>query len=248
MTEKQEQKGHSDYVRPQLSQFQKQVEDFLLNELLGNPMISREEAEKKASLQAAEIYKDLFALDKYHGACKVLSFYLRTEIPKEELEKVELDLDKISDEINDGDIEKSLKAKTLQQHFDISNDTLMTFYNCGQSLFKDEKFDDAAGIFRFLTALNPLFGSFWLALGITEQRQGRFDEALCAYSIAIVADGDRDFLPYLHSVECYLERDDYANAMWSWSMCKGIMEQKSDAEVQPYEAVFKHLEDKLSAM
>lgn len=80
-----------------------------------------------------------------------------------------------------------LQSKTLRSVAGYSDATMKAFYRAARSLFDQERFVDAADAFLFLATIDPIQYEFWQGLGMAEQAQARYEEALYAYSMANLA-------------------------------------------------------------
>ncbi len=68
-------------------------------------------------------------------------------------------------------------------------------------LLKEERFDEAADCFLFLTAINPKDYLLWLGLGIAEHKLAHYEEAYDAYEMAAACELDAP-LPYYYMAKC----------------------------------------------
>lgn len=109
----------------------------------------------------------------------------------------------ISDEVRELLKDKKATAKKFrlganyQQVLGFSDDALIGFYDTAYHLMEQQRFEDAADAFFFLTQMGPLVKTFWMGLGHCERLANRIEQAIPAYLMAISTDpGDK---------ECYLE-------------------------------------------
>lgn len=77
---------------------------------------------------------------------------------------------------------------TLKELAGFSEESMQRLYRGAHSIFHQERFADAADAFVFLVTLDPYRHNYWLGLGMSEQALGHFDEALAAYSMAVLTD------------------------------------------------------------
>lgn len=73
----------------------------------------------------------------------------------------------------------------LQDKLHISDQTLLACYEFGSSLYQQRDFSKAADIFLFLTSLNPLLESLWIALAKAEECNHQDESAVLAYLMAL---------------------------------------------------------------
>ena len=102
-------------------------------------------------------------------------------------------------------------------------DTMEKFYQGAYNLFHQQEYRKAADAFVFLTTLNPYVHNYWLGLGMAEQLEGGYQEALLAYAMAILSDGSNPVTHY-HSATCYRALNDKQSALQSLEMairCSG---------------------------
>ena len=104
------------------------------------------------------------------------------------------------------------KGKTFQEIIGYSFATMEKFYSRAHHLYQDQRYEDAADAFMFLTTLNPNVHNYWLGLGMSEHMNEEYDAALIAYGMAIMTDVENP-LPHYHSASCYNALQDKENAL-----------------------------------
>lgn len=77
---------------------------------------------------------------------------------------------------------------TNQELLGVSDEVLQKYFNAARRLLDDKKWFDARDAFLFLTFLNGFVHDHWIGLGIAQQSQGRYQEALMAYIMAEATD------------------------------------------------------------
>lgn len=97
-------------------------------------------------------------------------------------------------------VESSL---SVQAFLGISDEVLDAYYAVSGHLLAEKRFAEAADAFTFLCFLTPLYSSFWLGLGISEQSLGNYPEAAVAYLKAIQT-GPNNPVPYANLAQCLL--------------------------------------------
>ncbi len=102
-------------------------------------------------------------------------------------DKIETHLSKLTSPIGtfiiSEELENEIKSMTMQQMLDISNDTLIDWYQAAVALYNEKKYQDSADVLMLITFLNPTIPSFWFALGISDEACEELDRAIFAYSI-----------------------------------------------------------------
>ncbi len=101
--------------------------------------------------------------------------------------------------------------KTLQDKFQLTNNTMKRFCEEAHSLFEVERYHDAADSFFVLTLLNPLSYEYWLSLGVCEQKAYNYDSALKAYSMASLLNLEEP-VPHLYASQCLYNMNKHALA------------------------------------
>ena len=119
------------------------------------------------------------------------------------------------------DAQKGLaKGKTLQETLKITDQQLIDYYDYADELYQQKNYADASDIFFFLTQLNPLSQTFWIASANAEWMNNRFESAFAAYQMAITLN-PLDPQSYLTLARCCMangEKEaalDYLNLMES---------------------------------
>lgn len=92
---------------------------------------------------------------------------------------------------------------SVQRALDIPDEALDKYYEISCKLLRDKHYEDAACAFTFLCFLTPLYSSFWQGLGIAEQFQEHYEEAVVAYLKAIETSSN-DLAPYANLAQCFL--------------------------------------------
>jgi type III secretion system low calcium response chaperone LcrH/SycD len=118
----------------------------------------------------------------------------------------------------DFDLQALLRAQgatTLADIQEIPKQTLELCYRIGYNAFNAGDAASANRMFAFLANFDHLEPKYWLGLGASLQRLGRFDDAAVSYTTAAtLAGGDTTAL--LHAADCLLsfgERDQAGNLL-----------------------------------
>lgn len=124
-----------------------------------------------------------------------------------DLEKLVRTTKVVSQPKNKDVLENSLKEfflhdKTLQEVYQISDETIEAFYQAAKSLFEQQQYMDASDAFSFLITLNPKRYAFWLCLGHAEYFCAQYEAALMAYAFSVHIN-PLDPGPHLCASRCY---------------------------------------------
>lgn len=126
--------------------------------------------------------------------------------------------------------EQILQGKTFQDMIGFSATTMEKLYAKARSLFRRERYEEAADAFIFLTTLNPHYYVYWIGLGMSEHLSGYYQEALGAYAMAAICDPNNP-VPHYHAASCYRHLLDHANArvaLESCIRCCGDRQEQAD--------------------
>ncbi len=99
--------------------------------------------------------------------------------------------------------ETSDNAITFQKIFHITDEEMAQFYQIGIDQLHGNCTEEASAIFLLLTTLNPKVSSFWLALGLAEEKRGEMEEATKGYLLAGELDKN-NIRPYVYAAECLI--------------------------------------------
>jgi type III secretion system low calcium response chaperone LcrH/SycD len=105
----------------------------------------------------------------------------------------------------------------MQQLFGISPEVLERYYSIASKLLEEKQWEKARDAFLFLLFLNPCIHNFWIGLGVAEQSQQNFKQALLAYMMAETTDSN-DPVVYANAFQCHLALGSRKLAMFSFQM------------------------------
>lgn len=97
---------------------------------------------------------------------------------------------------------KQRQPALLQKELKLTSETVLLFYRYGKDVYQKRHHEEAADVFLFLTALNPLVAPFWVSLGVAEEVNQRFDAAIMAYLMALDLDLE-NLTPALSVARCF---------------------------------------------
>ncbi len=124
-------------------------------------------------------------------------------IPKDAFEK-----------LNDPELMKQYveEGKTFQEILSFSAETMDKFYHVAHAMFSHHRLKEASDAFLFLTTLNPFIPEYWLGLGMCEQLNEEYKQAIVAYSMVIIGDRYHATAHY-HMAACHNALDDINAAL-----------------------------------
>lgn len=120
--------------------------------------------------------------------------------------------------------------QTNQKILGVSDEVLERYYQTAWRLLEEKNWFDAMDAFLFLNFLNPFVHAFWIGLGIAQQSQKKYSDALVAYTMAEATDptdpvafanafqcglaiGEHDFAKYSleKAIECCADKPEFAD-------------------------------------
>ena len=105
-------------------------------------------------------------------------------------------------------------GKTLQEIIGYTDAQMEDFYQVAVRVFREGRYDDAEGIFTFLSTLNPNVYAFWLGLGMCYQLKEEYEQALLVYTCASDVDLAMP-LPDYYRAGCFSLLQDTTKAIHS---------------------------------
>ena len=118
--------------------------------------------------------------------------------------------------LKDGEILRRYveEGKTFQEILEYSDEMMTKFYEVAHHLFRSHRYNEAADAFVFLTTLNPYVPEYWLGMGMCEQLNEEYQQAMVAYSMVIIGDRHQPLAHY-HMAACYNALGDVDNSLKS---------------------------------
>lgn len=165
--------------------------------------------EKKKKAELMDLFSGQAVLDKIVAGFEAISEYLKTHLSSADMDRVakewELGTEKWIARVNSAEAIKEEKpAKSLMGIMGLSEDLLIYFYQAANHYFEHKDFQKASNAFFTITHLDPGRYNVWIALGLSEARNERFEPALVSFSMASILDPAAPH-PYLFSAECSLK-------------------------------------------
>lgn len=116
------------------------------------------------------------------------------------------------------------KGKTYQDLLGLEDETMQQFYEIACSYMEEKHYAEAADCFLFLLALNPLETNLWIKAGRAAQELQEYEQALEAYSMAMLCDVD-DIFPHLYSAQIYILLSKPTQAQDCLEVCQKLFEE-----------------------
>ena len=99
-------------------------------------------------------------------------------------------------------IDHDEQVKSLQEKFKNSNRTIEIAYSLAKKLYEEGEHSKATSIFFILLLLKPKNYKIALALGVSEQKQNNYENAIEAYSVATILNIN-DPMPHIYASQCF---------------------------------------------
>lgn len=110
---------------------------------------------------------------------------------------------------------------------DFSNEDLRTLYSLAYQFYQSKDYDQAKSIFHQLVISKPLKQKYWLGLGACFQLEKNYTEALKAWGMASILEGD-DPMPYFHAAECNFALNDPKQGWNALKVSKMLLTNKHE--------------------
>jgi type III secretion system low calcium response chaperone LcrH/SycD len=94
----------------------------------------------------------------------------------------------------------------------LTKQDLNALYIIAYNLYSEKKYQKAVSIFETMSFYNHLDKRGWMGTAACYQMLGRYDDAVLCYSFASLLDVENP-LPIFHSIECYIARRKYSEAL-----------------------------------
>ena len=113
---------------------------------------------------------------------------------------------------------------SLREMIGIPPEDFDQYYQAACRLLQKKRYEDAADAFFLLTTLEASSFDCWLQLGLAQQKQKHYDEALKSYGIAAIIDVDHPS-PHVYAAESYLALDKLNYAVESLRLAKQCLKE-----------------------
>lgn len=124
-------------------------------------------------------------------------------VPREAIEKLK-DNELLRQYIEEG--------RSFQEILGYSDEVMQKYYEVASSLMHQHRYKEATDAFVFLTTLNPYCPEYWLGMGMCEQINQEYQQAIVAYSMVILSEHYQP-LAYYHTAACHHALGDDAAAI-----------------------------------
>lgn len=209
--------------------------------LVPNPLLTMQQQKERQRLEIREMVSGKHVRKRFaHGLVRAFTYFSQHLSP-EECERMKTEwfdgIERIIRSEKEGGDEKK---SSLEMAMGLSDATISHFYDAGMHFRVAGMWQDAADIFLALTILNPWRFNVWMAFGICHQQLKQYNEALVAYSTAIIMN-DHAYEPYIRSAECFLQLGDTANAKGSLHTAEQLIAAADIPNKRPLIAYIKAL-------
>lgn len=106
------------------------------------------------------------------------------------------DMTEIADFLKKSSLEKGCTPP------EFSSDSLSALYAMAYELYRNGKYEDAKGFFRFLTLANSFERTYWMGLAACYQMLKAYAEAIECYSAAAIQDPSDPYVHW-HAADCF---------------------------------------------
>lgn len=123
-----------------------------------------------------------------------------------------------------------------------SPEEIKTVYASSYELYRSQKYDEAAQLFRFLTVLAPFEANYWKGLGASLQMKGQYNEALSCYICCQILNHEQpDPHLYVYAADCYFALDQREQGLKALEAARLSAEEKDDEQVIHHVSLMKEL-------
>ena len=119
------------------------------------------------------------------------------------------------------------QGKSLQDIFGFSDEALIEFYEAAKKIFEQKRFCEAIKAFTFLTNLAPNVPAFWLGLGIAQQNNKEWEQAILSFQAAYELE-QINFIPYKLCIECLIEIGNEKDAIITLDLAEKYADEHSE--------------------
>jgi type III secretion system low calcium response chaperone LcrH/SycD len=104
------------------------------------------------------------------------------------------------------------QGKSGQEMAGFSDEAMSTFFHAANTIFKEQRYQEAAEAFLFLAMLDQGRHEYWLGLGMATQMCHQYEAAIDAYEIAALCDITSP-VAYFYLGKCLFAVHDRENAL-----------------------------------
>lgn len=166
-------------------------------------------------------------LDRFKEAVHLFNEHKEEFLSAEEKKHFDREMEEFQERFVNFNPDKSLleKSHSIKEILGISDFVLYCYYLVGYNLFQKGHFQQASPLFFFIAVLNPLVKDYWLSLGIAEQENKQYEQAIYALRTASLLD-KTDPRASLLSAQNFIALKDIANAKAQLSSAKEIIKER----------------------
>lgn len=106
-----------------------------------------------------------------------------------------------------------------------------TLYTIGYGLYEAGDFAQAKTVFHQLVLAKPLQSEYWFCMGSCLQMERSFTEALSAWAMCALLDGQNP-LPHFHAAECYFSLSDIAEGKKAIQLFLQLAQESPEFEIE----------------
>ena len=112
----------------------------------------------------------------------------------------------------------------------IDEDEMHKRYILARQLYESGKLEDAKNQFGMLCLLSDNAPANWMGLGVCNMELGNYDDAIAAYTMAVVHSGMEDAEPVYRMGICHLRKGDKKTAKLAFQKCLSFGNQDDERQ------------------
>ncbi len=189
---------------------------------------SSEQIKQGARAVLVEVLTGKDIRDRIERGFEVLVRELKSYEPPVSLEAIKKDWVGYTDYVLKTVNKQELDFSLFEENIPLSEDTLQQFYGVGFRLYEHERYEEAGDVFFVISNIDYRRHNVWMLLGLCEKALSRFDQALVAFSMAILTD-PQDPWAFLYSSECYIALGEKIDAEECVRAASDLIQVKSNS-------------------
>lgn len=165
--------------------------------------------EQKKRNELIELFSGQAAIDKTARGFDAIIENLNSLLSPQEMEKVSQEWERgVENWIAETKIvqENATPKGSLMKIMGLSEELFVKFYQAANRYFEYKDFQKASDAFYAIAGLDPSRYNVWMALGLSEAHNQRYEQALISFSLASLIDAGSPH-PYIFSAECCLKEN-----------------------------------------
>lgn len=136
-------------------------------------------------------------------------------------------MDKADEEFSLKALDHLSKGGVVADLYNLTKEDLEVIYSFALNYYKNEKYDDAVQLFRYLCMNDHLTQKWWLGLGAAQQKATDYAGAVRSYTMATMLDVE-DPRPPLHGGYCLMMLGDNEKAVSAFEHVAMVCESKPE--------------------